>query len=208
MHDGLAQVLGYLNLQVQTLEALLKQNKQEALLIELGQMREAVRVANADIRENILSLRPPLASKGGLASALGEYLEEFGLQTGIETCFVNKVNDELNLSSVAEVQLVCILQEALANVRKHSHAQRVEVRMTVSGDDGYEHVQVQVLDNGIGFLVRDSKRSFGLQTLRERAESVQGSLSVTSVPGAGTSITCRLPCLQPEQAKKRSVVLP
>lgn len=208
MHDGLAQVLGYLNLQVQTLEALLKQNKQEALLIELGQMREAVRVANADIRENILSLRTTLASKGGLASALGEYLEEFGLQTGIETCFVNKVNDELNLSSVAEVQLVCILQEALANVRKHSHAQRVEVRMTVSGDDGYEHVQVQVLDNGIGFLVRDSKRSFGLQTMRERAESVQGSFSVTSVPGAGTSITCRLPSLQPEQAKKRSVVLP
>ncbi|MFH2040783.1 MAG: histidine kinase, partial [Chloroflexota bacterium] len=61
MHDGLAQILGYLNLQVQTLDVLLKQGKQDTLELELGQMRKAIQVANADVREKILSLRTTLA---------------------------------------------------------------------------------------------------------------------------------------------------
>ncbi len=67
MHDGLAQVLGYLNLEVQTLEALHKQGKPEALTTELGKMREAINLANADVRENILSLRTTLSSEKGLS---------------------------------------------------------------------------------------------------------------------------------------------
>lgn len=117
MHDGLAQVLGYLNLQVQTLDALLKQGKQKALKTELDQMREAVRIANADVREDILILRTTLADEKDPVSAIGEYLEEFSIQTGIEADFDNEVVDDLNISSMAEVQLVCILREALANVR-------------------------------------------------------------------------------------------
>ncbi len=111
MHDGLAQVLGYLNLEVQTLDALHKQGKNEALSTELEKMRAAIQVANADVRENILSLRTTLANEKGLVSAIGEYLDEFSIQTGIETRFSNDLRGELNLSSVAEVQLVCILQE-------------------------------------------------------------------------------------------------
>jgi nitrate/nitrite-specific signal transduction histidine kinase len=53
MHDGLTQVLGYMNLQVQTLDALLQQGKLEKLREKLAQMRDAVQVAHADVRENI-----------------------------------------------------------------------------------------------------------------------------------------------------------
>jgi len=206
MHDGLAQVLGYLNLQVQTLEALLKQGKQEALHAELEQMREAVSVAHADVRENILSLRTTLANEKGLVSAIGEYLEEFGIQTGIETCFVNEMEGELNISSVAEVQLVCILQEALANVRKHARASQVRVLIKKMTQKDSEYIYLQISDNGIGFTVQDSKRSFGLKTMRERANSARGTLEVHSVLVMGTTIECRFPCLEAEQLKKGQAI--
>lgn len=203
MHDGLAQVLGYLNLEVQTLDALLQQGKGDAIKRELGQMREAVRVANDDVRENILSLRTTLADKKGLASAIGEYLSEFGIQTGIETEFDNKIAGDLHLASVAEVQLVCILQEALANVRKHANAARVCVSIENKVADGSSSVLLQIMDNGVGFAVRDSKGRFGLQTMKERARSVEGTLIVHSIPGQGTTIKCSLPCL-PSQKVQRS----
>jgi signal transduction histidine kinase len=207
MHDGLAQVLGYLNLQVQTLGSLLSQGKTEKLQAELLQMRQAVQTAHADVRENILSLRTTLAQEKGLATAMGEYLTEFGIQTGIEVDFSYQVEGNLNLASVAEVQLVCILQEALTNVRKHARASNVTVMVTKEEYQRAEQIHMWIVDDGIGFAVAGSKRSFGLQTMRERAESAGGSLSISSAGGNGTTIECHLPCLQPERLHKQSVVI-
>lgn len=207
MHDGLAQVLGYLNLQVQTLGSLLKQGKSEQLESELAQMRHAVQVAHADVRENILSLRTTLAQEKGLDAAVDEYLTEFGIQTGIETNFSYLVEGDLNLASVAEVQLVCILQEALTNVRKHSGASCVEVMITKEDYPGADQIYMQIIDDGIGFVAAGSKRNFGLQTMRERVESVGGSLSIESEHQKGTRIECRLPCLQQERLQKHSLVI-
>lgn len=207
MHDGLAQVLGYLNLQVQTLETLLRRGKQDALRIELAQMRQAVQLAHADVRENILSLRTTLASEKGLVSAIDEYLNEFGIQTRIETQFKNEVDGPLNLASMAEVQLVCILQEALTNVRKHAQANCVRVQITQQMDPAQcEYLLMEVTDDGIGFVGNNGKRSFGLQTMHERALTVGGELVVHSAPGKGTSIACCLPCLPEGKLRKQNLV--
>lgn len=200
MHDGLAQVLGYLNLQVQTLETLLSRGKHEALQHELRQMRQAIQTAHADVRENILSLRTTLASEKSLASAIEEYLGEFGIQTGVETQFVNRAGD-LNLSSIAEVQLVCILQEALANVRKHAQARHVCVSIEKRQRDGTEYVFMEIADDGRGFNAVDTRRNFGLQTMRERANSVQGTLTIHSTLGEGTRVDCYIPCMNQEDLK-------
>ena len=207
MHDGLAQVLGYLNLQTQTLGSLLNQGKVEKLQSELMQMRQAIQTAHADVRENILSLRTTLAQEKGLEVAAEEYLTEFGIQMGVETSFSYQVDGELDLSSVAEVQLVCILQEALTNVRKHAKAGHVKVSIWKEKLEGGNHIHMQVIDDGIGFQMTGSKRSFGLQTMRERAESAGGSLNIQSVDGKGTHIECCLPCLQQERLQKQSVVI-
>ncbi|MCJ7434513.1 MAG: histidine kinase [Anaerolineales bacterium] len=207
MHDGLAQVLGYLNLQVQTLGSLLQQGKSEKLQAELTQMRQAIRVAHADVRENILSLRTTLAQDKGLVVAVGEYLTEFEIQTGVETNFSYHVEGELNLSSIAEVQLVCILQEALANVRKHAQADRVEVGITKEDHGNSGLIHLQIVDNGVGFMLAGSKRNFGLKTMRERAQSVGGNLSIKSQFGSGTQVECRLPCLHQEEIQRKSVVI-
>lgn len=207
MHDGLAQVLGYLNLQVQTLETLLKRGKQDALRAELEQMRQAVQLAHADVRENILSLRTTLANEKGLVSAIDEYLNEFGIQTRIDTEFENEVAGSLNLASVAEVQLVCILQEALANVRKHAQASCVRVHIVQKiSPTQCEYLLIEVIDDGVGFVRNTSNRSFGLQTMHERALAVGGELIVQSFPGRGTTVLCRLPCLQEEKLRRPNLV--
>jgi len=207
MHDGLAQVLGYLNLQTQTLGSLLNQGKVEKLQSELLQMRQAIQTAHADVRENILSLRTTLAQEKGLEAAVGEYLTEFGIQMGVKTTFSFQVDGDFNLSSVAEVQLVCILQEALTNVRKHAKAGQVDVTIGKETHTDGDYIHMQVIDDGVGFQMAGSKRNFGLQTMRERAESVGGSLVIRSDHGKGTQIECCLPCLQQERNQKQSVVI-
>lgn len=191
MHDGLAQVLGYLNLELQTLEALQKQGKTDHFLEELGRMRQAIQTANADVRENILSLRTTLSSDKSLFSAIDEYVEEFGLQTGIEVSFSNEIDGNIDLSSIGEVQLVCILQEALTNVRKHAHARHVSVSMKREGN----YILMSIQDDGKGFVMHSSKLSFGLQTMQERAVSAKGRVAIRSIPNQGTQVECRLPCL-------------
>lgn len=189
MHDSLAQILGYMNLQAQTLEALLKQNKQEALFAEIKRMREAIQTAHADVRENILSLRTTLSTEAGVASAMLEYLDGFSLQTGIEIKLENQLDGYLGLSPLAEVQLVCVLQEALANVRKHARATEVSVRLT--RQVGCAHLEIT--DNGVGFVEQADSQRFGLHTMRERAQQVGGKLSISSRVGQGTTVICELP---------------
>ena len=205
MHDGLAQVLGYLNLQVQTLEALHKQGRKQAFMDELSQMRHAIKTAHADVRENILSLRTTLANEKGLVPAIQEYLQEFGIQTHMVIEFASELDDDVRLSSIAEVQLVCILQEALTNIRKHAQADAVRVSLANDETDGVANICLEIKDNGVGFQERGSGRTFGLQTMRERAASVEGSVAIASSPGAGTRIACRLPCLQEQRG--RSLVI-
>ena len=199
MHDGLAQILGYLNLQVQTLDALLKQGKQESLAGELEQMRKAVKTANADVRENILSLRTMLSNEQGLASSMEEYLYEFSIQTGIETSFQDEVENEPHLSSITEVQLVCIFQESLANVRKHAQANHVIVRIRKAEDKNGEFVQLWIHDDGIGIQQNRTRKQFGIETMKERAASVGGFVEIYSKPGEGTNVDCNLPCLKTEK---------
>lgn len=206
MHDGLAQVLGYLNLQVQTLDVLHKQGRKQAFRDELNQMRQAIKTAHADVRENILSLRTTLASQKGLIPAIQEYLQEFGIQTRIDVEFSNQLFKDLSLSSIAEVQLVCILQEALTNVRKHARAKKVVVNLKNSEREGAECLCIEIVDDGIGFQEKDSERSFGLQTMRERATGVSGDIEIHSTPGLGTQVACWLPAL-PEKKGERSLVI-
>jgi signal transduction histidine kinase len=200
-----------------TLDVLLQKGKMDSLSKELRHVREAVQTAHADVRENILSLRTTLAHETGLVSAMVEYIDEFSIQTGIEVQFLNRAGDELELSSIAEVQLVCILQEALTNVRKHSQAAHVDVQIAREDGNtiaatGYipsatSFIHMTVGDDGMGFDLNTSRRSFGLQTMRERAQSVGGDLEVTSCRGKGTQVELRLPCVDQEAVKKRSLVL-
>lgn len=192
MHDSISQILGYLGIEMQTLEALVKAGDQGKVLQHLTLARKRISDAYVDVRENILSLRTTLSGNRDLVSALGEYVGEFGCFGDTEVDLVIDVPDPLPLSPLAEVQLIRIVQEALTNVRKHARACHAEVRLEV--ENGW--VRASVYDDGVGMDCKMENGHFGLRMMRERAESVDGALSIDSTRGSGTQVTIRLPILQ------------
>jgi signal transduction histidine kinase len=189
MHDGLAQILGFLSLEMQTLMTLVRHGKYQKVIDELVRARQRIDEAHHEVRENIISLRTTLSNHEGLLTALSEYLREFSIQTGIEARIVSRCQNHVPISPLAEAQLVRIIQEALANIRKHASASRVELFFSIG--DGY--LQVTILDDGKGFVVEERDRHFGLRTMTERAQSVGGELSISSAPGTSTKVEIRIP---------------
>jgi nitrate/nitrite-specific signal transduction histidine kinase len=191
MHDGLAQVLGYVNTKVQAADAYLKRGKQEEASEQLRQLAVSAREAYVEVREGIVGLRTLPEPDRPLGDVLRQYLTQWEEQTGISTALT--LEGEIRLRPVVELQLVRIVQEALTNARKHARASRVSVDLRkVEG-----HIVLTIADNGVGFNTDVRHRSefpqFGLSTMRERSESVGATLEVESGPGQGTVIRFSLP---------------
>jgi signal transduction histidine kinase len=188
-------VLGYVNTKAQAAQALLDQGKNDRAAEQIGQLADSARAAYADVREGILGLRTSLGEDRGLIEALGEYLDQWQAQSGVQVELKTARSGGFGrtLSPLAEVQLLRIVQEALANVRKHAAATRAEVSLTQQPDA----IEVIIADNGVGFapdrLGRTIYPRFGLATMRERALEAGGSFDVESAPGSGTRLTVRIP---------------
>ena len=193
MHDGLAQVLGYVNAKAQAVEALLANRDLQAAEVNLREMSETARQAYREVREGILALRTQVGAERSLADALGEFISEFQHQLGPSTTVHNEIPETLNLTPLQEVQLVRIVQEALTNARKHARAKTVWVTFEQLND----RLEIEVRDDGEGFNPLTIKRGewphLGLQTMQERAEAVGGVLRIDSAPKQGTSVRVSIP---------------
>ncbi|MGE5617827.1 MAG: sensor histidine kinase [Sphingomonadaceae bacterium] len=193
MHDGLAQLIGFLHLKTRVTQQLVANRHLEQAERELDQMQRIVQEAYSDVRQSILGLRTATELDRGLAAAIRASAADFSEQNSIPVELVLPDAAEETFPPEAEVQLVRIVQEALANVRKHSRAHKVRIRLERLDGRGVLSVE----DDGIGFdpaqLAGRSRRCFGLQTMRERAESIGAELQVTPIPGEGTRIQVRFP---------------
>ncbi len=194
MHDGMAQLLGYINTQTMALNKLISDGELGAAKEELAKMQNITRDLYADVREGILALRT--AARGGKRwfTALQEYVEQFIEMSGVQVEIkVSAGAESSSLDTGAEIQLMRICQEALTNVRKHSGVTTAVLALEYS--DGA--LQVTIADNGQGFdLARLPAKGwprFGLQTMRERAKSVGGTLQIETAPGQGTKVVVRVP---------------
>ena len=199
MHDSVAQVLAYLLVSLDTVEGLLERGRSAEAAREVARLRASGQEAYADVREAIAGLRTrPQAGASGLAAALAVYVREFGDRADVEATFTAGGLDAASgddLTPAAEMQLLRIAQEALANVRKHARATRVTVQLRRTSS-AWELV---VHDDGAGFSpdaiqsTLQARMHVGLAIMRERAEGMGGALDVASTPGSGTTITVRLP---------------
>lgn len=191
MHDGLAQVLAYVNTKAQAVQGFLRHGKSQEASDQLNQLAAAAREVYADVREGILGLRVTSSPLATLSDTIRDYVDRWAGQTGIAAEV--EVDRRLRLPAAVELQVFRIVQEGLANVRKHARAESVAVRC--SGVDG--SVRVVITDNGIGFrpeaLGRAEFPRFGLATMRERAESLGGQLAIHSTPGGGTRVEAEIP---------------
>jgi signal transduction histidine kinase len=192
LHDSLAQALGYIGLRAGLAMDRLESDDLPGLRSEIELVEKTAEEAYTDARASILDLRNG-SPKRGLIPTLTEYLKRFSLETGIKAEIRLPEGDPPHFASAAEIQLIRVIQEALTNVRKHAGATRAVVRF---GRDGSGSTIVSVEDDGRGFEPARVDRAgahFGLQTMRERTESVGGKLEIDAAPGRGTRVIAVFP---------------
>lgn len=203
IHDGPTQQLSVALLEVQLLEAELAdaqasgQPAPATLRPALARIYETVGGALHEMRELIGHLRPAQFDDRRLSDILQDAIAGFERRTD---CHVDATwHGEFPVNGVSITQRITlyrILQETLTNAHRHGNAGRV--RVTVSEDR--TGVGLEVVDDGAGFDMEDATRfdaeamaRFGLAGMRDRAQVLGGSFSISSEPGSGTSVRVFLP---------------
>ncbi|HWQ83283.1 MAG TPA: GAF domain-containing protein [Anaerolineales bacterium] len=193
MHDHLAQSLGYINVRAAMTDELLSAGKAEQALENIRELKRAAKIAYTDVREEIFNLRTTVASPDNFFETLKNYLSEYRTHYGVIVELTVDAAELCDFDAETGSQLLRIIQEALGNVRKHSGASLVRIHF----HEEASQVLVCIEDNGEGFdlerVPQASGQHYGLQIMRERAESVGGSLTLESAPGQGTRVIVCVP---------------
>ena len=175
IHDGLAQYLFALSTQVSMLES----------GGELEQILPRLKLATTAAQQEAQFAVLALSSASGSApfdAALKRYVD-FLVADGTLDVDV-QIDSGITLAPDEEIEVFRIVQEGLANVRKHADAHSAEVLILQQGDRRI----VRVSDDGSGFGSEDGGAGQGLKNMRSRAASIEGVFSLRSSPGKGTAI--------------------
>lgn len=188
LHDSLGQSLGYLHLKLDELTVTDILPNNGGIRSELARMRDVANEAYELVRS---MLAAALSSNStDLATAL---LAQAKL-AGNRACFKVQLISEgqpRSLSPIAQHQVLYIFQEGLSNIVKHANAQRVKLNLIWTE----EMLTISLSDDGCGFKTNTARADghFGLAIMQERAEEINGFLSIASNPHTGTELTLRLP---------------
>ncbi len=193
MHDGIQHYLVNIAARLELARKLMGKEPEQAAKIAVDQ-RFAVRQAADELRYLVRLLRSPAVEREGFVDALRHHLSLFAERSSISAPLAIQGTTTPVPPEVAHAAFR-ILQEALTNVEKHAQTDQAAVTLRFS-PDLFECV---IADKGVGFDPSNTAErpgiegGLGLSSMRERAESVGGSLRVNSVPGQGTEITVSVP---------------
>jgi signal transduction histidine kinase len=179
LHDGLAQELAYIRMEAMRMATLAPDSR-------AGRLAKAAERALDESRGAIAALRSD--SEDPFAVELSQLAGELTGREGARLTL--QVDSGLELREDRRQALLRIVREAITNGLRHGHA--TEVALELSSHDG---VRLAVRDNGAGFVPGGPRRggSFGLTTMKERAQALGGDLRVESRPGEGTMVEVLLP---------------
>jgi signal transduction histidine kinase len=175
IHDGLAQYL----FAVSTRAAMLESGA--ATEETIAQLKEAAAAAQQEARFAVLAL----SSAGGSApfdAALRRYVDF--LTADGELAVELEIQKGIRLAPDEQIEVFRIVQEGLANARKHARARRAEVRIGERAGERF----VTVVDDGAGFDENGVATGQGLRNMRARAAAIGGGFRLTSAPGRGTAV--------------------
>jgi len=189
LHDGIGQEIALLSIQMQRAVV--------SITTEPGQIYPAIQNLStnlASIGLHVSRLSHRLHSSEleylGMSVAITKLCREFSEQYAIkmECCCVNI---PANLDNEVALGFLRIVQEALHNIAKHSHAKDVQVKVT----GVTEELFLFVSDNGVGVDLREPRAAagLGLISMRERMHLIGGEFAIESTPGVGTTIRARVP---------------
>ncbi|HZM97145.1 MAG TPA: two-component regulator propeller domain-containing protein [Vicinamibacterales bacterium] len=193
IHDTLLQSLAAIGVELETIATQLEPS-QDPAREGLRRLRRQVGHCLREARESILELRNNSMKPRALVDVLRELAEHTTKSKGIRTEF-SVTGRTRACSGDADVQLLRIAQEAVANAVKHGRATQIHITLHFEKDG----VRLTIADNGCGFVPEErdpapaSGEHLGLLTMRERAARLRGRLALVSNPGAGTTIEAAVP---------------
>jgi signal transduction histidine kinase len=180
LHDSVKQQVYAISMQLGAARALLE--KEQPAYDPVTEAERLAQQAGAELTTLIRELRPPTLERKSLQEALQEHVRGWSRQNGIAV--------DLNLDGVSSIPLAGeetlfrVAQEALANVARHSKAQHVTVELAAKEND----IVLTVEDDGVGFDLSQTEKGVGLDSMRERLETIGGQLSLSSEPVGGTRV--------------------
>jgi signal transduction histidine kinase len=187
IHDTITQGFASIVMLIQAAEAEIG-SEPAAARRHLGLAAETARENLAEARALVAALAPAQLDGGKLDDALRRLATQTAGQLGAGADF-HVGGSPRPLDTGAEVMLLRVCQEALANVRKHACARRAWVRLSYGPAD----VRLEVGDDGAGFDPAQTNGGYGLRGMRARVSEAGGRLTVRSAPGEGTSVSVEVP---------------
>ncbi len=157
----------------------------------LARARDLAKSGLEDARRMLLNLRPKSLEDATLPDALRQLAEGFSCDCTI-TCTFCQVGQVRGLPMVLQDEFYRVAQEALSNVRKHSHATSASLSLSY----GPGAVALKIKDNGQGFATIKQQaggHGYGMSTMRERAFRLGGRIDINSAPGTGTEVRITVP---------------
>ncbi len=193
LHDSLGQQAVAMHL---TIENLLGRARKadSAYAADLARLSHACQSLTEDIRTACHGLFPPALETLGLCAALRRLVSDCQSLINAKITCCPRCEENPRLTPDVEIALFRIAQEAINNVLRHGNAKDLELTMEMIDDD----VIMTVANDGDGFDVEQAESSgLGLLTMRERANAVNGYLTVSSTPGR-TTVVARVPMSPPD----------
>ncbi|MDA8226739.1 MAG: PAS domain S-box protein [Desulfitobacterium hafniense] len=188
IHDSSLQVLGYFRAKGELVERLIEHGHIEEARRAAHEIQDVAIEAYNEAREAIHALTERIPEGKTFIQVVCEYIRKVSPRWGI-AIDLRAPNNLPFLERTVELQLFRIIQEALANVRKHSRAQHVYINCKLLD----KSLIIEIKDDGKGFDVAQiTGNTFGFTAMKERAASICGRLKIDSEVGIGTTITVEL----------------
>ena len=196
IHDELGQNLMALKIDVSMLHA--RTGEQHPHLNrKVARVLDTLDTTITSVRAIINELHPSTLELG-LAPAIEWLLAQFERRTGISATLTVSGTDEEAPELRHTAALFRVVQEALLNIVRHAHAHKVHVTLARSP----EHIALTIADNGQGMEMAETDKAsaFGLRGIRDRMDTLGGTLCIDSAPGSGTTLSLLIPTMQPMPA--------
>ena len=184
LHDSVTQLLYSLTLLVEAGRRLAQSGDLQRVDEALARLGEISQQAFKEMRLLVYELRPLALKRAGLVRALQQRLDTVERRAGIEATLT--VAGNVELPARLEEELYHIAQEALNNVLKHAAATTIAV--CIATDERRIAIEIRDDGKGVDLSAGSDEGGIGLSSMRERAEKLGGALTITSVPGQGTTV--------------------
>lgn len=196
IHDGIGQMLTSLKYQIESIE----KNGDEKFNRRISEIMQGIKDVIKEVRRVTFNLKPTVLGDYGLQAALNVFVQEIGKLTEIDIIYRTEGDMTYRHPQKVENNIFRIVQEAINNAIKYSHAQKIEVMLQLTENDSI----ITVKDEGDGFDEKiiearnvNIESGRGFFNMYERTEYINGHLEIKSAPGQGTTVRLTVPLRTP-----------